>query len=201
MLAGACTSCAVGTALEAFSWKKARTEPGGLELLRVTRGSPATVAWSYVNATDQVALEAGPHQSPDPRIRSDTAPGLDNLVTTLPFGAGHPEVTSPLLRQVALRHIDQNAFSTLPVRESPRQSEPTTSSSRHVRVRSKLRSNRPPEGTAGLRGGRMMPWTAEAVSPPGGGWLASEPGAFALWARRVGLAVPARSGFAKGGPR
>jgi hypothetical protein len=123
MLAGACTSRAVGTALEAFSWKKARTGPGGLDLLQATRRSSATVSRSYVSVTDQVALEAQSlHQLPGPRVRSETAPGLDNLVNTLPFGAGHPEVTSPLLRQVARRHVDQDAFSTLPVRESPRQS-------------------------------------------------------------------------------
>lgn len=110
--------CARGLLLE----EGEKRDPEVSILLRSTRRSSATVAWSYVSVTDQVALEAQSlHQGPDPKIRSETAPGLDNLVHTLPFGAGHPEVTSLLLRQVALRHIDQDAFSTLPVRESSRQ--------------------------------------------------------------------------------
>jgi hypothetical protein len=186
--------CARGLLLE----EGEKSDPGVSILLRPTRRSFATVAWSYVSVTDQVTLEAQSlHQAPDPRTRSETAPGLDNLVHTLPFGAGHPEVTSLLLRQVALRHVDQDAFSTLPVRESSRQSKLTAGSSRHVRVRSKLRSNRPPEGTAGLRRGRMMPLAAEAASPPGGGWLASEPGAFALRVRRIGLQFPRGAGSRK----
>jgi hypothetical protein len=75
---------------------------------------------------------------------------------TLPFGAGHPEVTSPLLRRVARRHVDHDAFSTLPVRERP-VSYLTATHLRHVRAGASSGLNRPSEGTAGLRRGRMMP--------------------------------------------
>lgn len=75
---------------------------------------------------------------------------------TLPFGAGHPEVTSPLLRRVARRHVDHDAFSTLPVRERP-VSCLTATHLRHVRAGASSGLNRPSEGTASLRRGRMMP--------------------------------------------
>lgn len=70
--------CARGLLLE----EGEKRDPGVSILLRLTRRSSATVAWSYVSVTDQVALEAQSLlQGPDPKIRSETAPGWTTWFT------------------------------------------------------------------------------------------------------------------------
>jgi len=192
VLAGACTSCAVGNRARYLlleegesSTRRSRSFAGDPEVVRnrLWATSAPQIRWRWRHrAYFRVRIW----------IRSETAPGLDNLVNTLPFGAGHPEVTSPLLRRVARRHVDHDAFSTLPVRESSRQS-PDGQPIFATFARSKLRLNRPPQGTAGLRRGRMMPVPPKRQARPGAG------GSQASQVRpRCDLtsqaAVPARSG-------
>jgi hypothetical protein len=157
VLAGACTSCAVGNHARYLLLEEGQSSTRRSRSLRSTRRSSATV--SRATSAPQIRWRWRHRACFSGRIwiRSETAPGLDNLVNTLPFEAGHPGVTSPLLRRVARRHVDHDAFSTLPIRERP-VSRLTAISSSPRSHRSKLRLEPfPRKGTAGLRRGRVMP--------------------------------------------